>query len=165
MGGNDRVWNLRFCSTNDWELAASFSFLHLIQSQFPRGTGSDGLCWSAMEVGSLTLGSFYHKIWDVTPNFPWKGIWKVKIPKRVAFFMWTVAHGQILTLDNLMLRGWQIVVVCVVVMRNLWIYFLFFLSVSSFYVDAYALAVWDWLGHAKFGCRLTLLLASLAWEL
>ena len=61
---------------------------------------------ASMEVGSLTLGSFYHKIRDVSPsNFPWKGIWKVKIPKRVAFFMWTVAHGQILTLDNLMLRG------------------------------------------------------------
>ena len=27
-----------------------------------------------MEVGSLTLGSFYHKIRDVSPsNFPWKG--------------------------------------------------------------------------------------------
>ena len=33
------------------------------------------------------------------------GIWKVKVPKRVAFFMWTAAHGQILTLDNLMLSG------------------------------------------------------------
>ena len=33
------------------------------------------------------------------------GIWKVKVPKRVAFLMWTAAHGQILTLDNLMLRG------------------------------------------------------------
>ena len=34
-----------------------------------------------------------------------KGIWKVKVSKRVDFFIWTVAHGQILTLDNLMLRG------------------------------------------------------------
>ena len=33
------------------------------------------------------------------------GIWKVKVPKRVAFFMWTTAHGQILTLANLMLHG------------------------------------------------------------
>ena len=29
----------------------------------------------------------------------------MKVPKRVAFFMWTAAHGQILTLDNLKLRG------------------------------------------------------------
>ena len=29
----------------------------------------------------------------------------MKVSKRVAFFMRTAAHGQILTLDNLMLRG------------------------------------------------------------
>ena len=38
-------------------------------------------------------------------NFPWKGIWKVKIPKRVAFLLWTAVYGRILTLDNLILRG------------------------------------------------------------
>uniref|UniRef100_A0A7N2KV96 Serine/threonine-protein phosphatase n=1 Tax=Quercus lobata TaxID=97700 RepID=A0A7N2KV96_QUELO len=37
-------------------------------------------------------------------TFPWKGIWKVKVPKRVAFFMWIATHGQILTLDNPVLR-------------------------------------------------------------
>ena len=37
--------------------------------------------------------------------FPWKGVWKPKIPKHVAFFLWIAAHGQILTLDNLMLKG------------------------------------------------------------
>ena len=37
--------------------------------------------------------------------FPWKGVWKPKIPKCVAYFLWTVAHGRILILDNLMLKG------------------------------------------------------------
>ena len=37
-----------------------------------------------------------------------ESIWKVKVPKRVAFFMWTAAHGQILTLDNLMLRAYPL---------------------------------------------------------
>ena len=41
-----------------------------------------------------------------------------------------------------MVAAWQIVVVCAVVIRNLWIFFLF-LSISSFYVDAYDSAVWD----------------------
>ena len=58
-----------------------------------------------IEVRSLTR-SFYHEIRNVTPpSLPWKGIWKVKVPKRVAFFMWTATHGQILTLDNFMLHG------------------------------------------------------------
>ena len=41
-----------------------------------------------------------------TPNslFPWKGVWKPKVPKQVAFFLWTAAHDRILTLNNLMLR-------------------------------------------------------------
>ena len=88
-----------------WEFAASFSFLHLIQSQVPRGGGSDNFCWSLNGSGKFDTWFFYHKIWDFTPNFPWKGIWKVKVPKRVAFFIWTAAHGQILTSNNLMLHG------------------------------------------------------------
>ena len=87
MGGNDRVWNLRFYREfNDKELATSYSFLHLIQSQVPRGGGGDSLCWSLNGSGKFDTWSFYHKIRNVTPsNFPWKGIWKVKFPKRVAF--------------------------------------------------------------------------------
>ena len=36
-----------------------------------------------------------------TPHFPWKSIWKVKIPLKVAFFARTAAWGQILTMENL----------------------------------------------------------------
>ena len=37
-------------------------------------------------------------------SFPWKGIWSVKVPKRVLFFLWTTVLGKILTLDNLTRR-------------------------------------------------------------
>uniref|UniRef100_A0A7N2MYQ0 Reverse transcriptase zinc-binding domain-containing protein n=2 Tax=rosids TaxID=71275 RepID=A0A7N2MYQ0_QUELO len=107
VGDNDRVWSLRFHREfNDWELAASLSLLHFIQTRIPRGGGSDRLCWDLNSIGKFDTRSFYHKIRNAAlSTFPWKGIWKVKVPKRVAFFMWTAAHGQILTLDNLMLRG------------------------------------------------------------
>ena len=50
------------------------------------------------------IQSYYNKIQGASIfNFPWKDVWKVKIPKRVAFFLWTTVHGWILTLDNLML--------------------------------------------------------------
>ena len=63
MGGNDRVWNLRFYREfNDRELAASYSILHLIQSQVPRGGGSDSLCWSLNGSGKFDTRSFYQKI-------------------------------------------------------------------------------------------------------
>ena len=51
--------------------------------------------------------SFYQEVQDAPISiFLWKGIWKVKVPKMVAFFiiMWTAALRQILTLDNLMIR-------------------------------------------------------------
>ena len=44
--------------------------------------------------------------------FPWKGVWKPKIPKRVVFFLWTATHNWILTLDNLMIRGRPLVNRC-----------------------------------------------------
>ena len=107
VGDNDRVWSSRFYREfNDWELAASHSLLQFIQTRIPKGGGSDRLCWCLNGSGKFKVWSFYHKIQNVTlSTFPWKGIWKVKVPKKVAFFMWTTAHGQILTLDNLMLRG------------------------------------------------------------
>ena len=106
VGDNDRVWSLRFYREfNDRELTASYSLLHFIQTRIPRGEGSDKLFWCLNGSGKFDVRSFYRKIRNVTlPTFPWKGIWKVKVPRRVAFFMWTIAHGQILTLDYLMLR-------------------------------------------------------------
>ena len=107
VGDNDRVWSLSFFRAfNDWELAASYSLLHFIQTRIPRGDGGNRLRWGLNGSGKFDIRSFYHKIRNAAPStFPWKGIWKVKVPKRVAFFMWTATHGQILTLDNLMLCG------------------------------------------------------------
>ena len=50
-------------------------------------------------------------------RFPWKSIWRVKAPPRVAFFIWTATWGRILTCDNLMRReytmaGWCCMCCC-----------------------------------------------------
>jgi hypothetical protein len=37
--------------------------------------------------------------------FPWKSVWKAKVPPKVAFFVWTAALGKILTMENLRRRG------------------------------------------------------------
>ena len=89
VGNNDRVWNLRFQREfNDWELAASYSLPHFIQTRIPRGGGCDRLCWDLNGSGKFDTRSFYRKIRNGAPStFPWKGIWKVKVPKRVAFFV------------------------------------------------------------------------------
>ena len=96
VGNNDRVWSSRFCREfNDWELAASYSLLHFIQNWIPKGGGSDRLCWRLNGSGKFDVRSFYHKIQNVTlSTFPWKGICKVKVPKRVAFFMWKLLTAK-----------------------------------------------------------------------
>ena len=79
--------------------------------------------------------------------------------------MWTAAHGQILTLDNLMLRG------CLLANRCCLCYF------NAESVDHLLLFVqwlilcgcicfgfWDRMGHARFSCGLIILLESLVWE-
>ena len=104
---NNRFWNLRFYrNSHERELESAFSFLDFIQSRIPRGIGCDSPHWCLNGNGKFDIQSFYNKIKGTSlSSFPWKGIWKAKVPKRVAFFMWTASHGQILTLDNLMLRG------------------------------------------------------------
>ena len=88
-GGNVRVSDLRFYRDfQDWELDVVYSLLDFIQARIPRGVGSDTLCWCLKGNGKFDTRSFYHEIQDI-PNslFPWKGIWKTKVLKRVAFFL------------------------------------------------------------------------------
>ena len=105
--GNDKIWNLRFYRDfHERELEAAFSFLEFIHSQIPRGVGCDISYRRLNGNGKFDIQSYYNNIQGASiSNFPWKDVWKVKIPKRVAFFLWIAVHGRILTLDNLMLRG------------------------------------------------------------
>ena len=119
-GGNDRFWNLRFYKDfHDKELEPAFSFLDFIQSQILRGVGCNSPHRYLNGNGKFDIWSFYNKIRGTSiPSFPWKGISKVKVPKRVAFFMWTTAHGWILTLDTLMLQGLPLVNRCYMCCHN-----------------------------------------------
>ena len=69
VGDNDRVWSLRFYREfNDWELAASYSLLHFIQTRIPRGEGSDRLFWCLNGSGKFDVRFFYNKIRNATRN-------------------------------------------------------------------------------------------------
>lgn len=41
----------------------------------------------------------------IQSSFSWKNIWNVKVPLRVAFFVWSVTLEIFLTLDNLQKRN------------------------------------------------------------
>uniref|UniRef100_A0A7N2M3Y2 Reverse transcriptase zinc-binding domain-containing protein n=1 Tax=Quercus lobata TaxID=97700 RepID=A0A7N2M3Y2_QUELO len=55
---------------------------------------------------------------DTIYGFPWKSIWKQKIPSRVAFFVWTAALGKCLTIGNLRKRKVWILDWCYMCKRN-----------------------------------------------
>ena len=63
------------------------------------------LHWCLIGSGKFDTRSFCQEIRGATISpFPFKGTWKVKVPKKVAFFMWTIALCWILTLDSLTRR-------------------------------------------------------------
>jgi hypothetical protein len=71
-------------------------------------------------VGSLSKGQslkcghiiMYYLSIPTSSSFPWKSIWRVKAPLRVAFFVWMVALGKILILDSLRKRNVIVVYWC-----------------------------------------------------
>jgi hypothetical protein len=66
----------------------------------------DKLVWRPTWKGRFDSRSFYHVLRAPPATcFPWKCIWCVKAPPRVAFFMWTATWGRILTCDNLKKKG------------------------------------------------------------
>uniref|UniRef100_A0A2N9H4G3 Reverse transcriptase domain-containing protein n=1 Tax=Fagus sylvatica TaxID=28930 RepID=A0A2N9H4G3_FAGSY len=114
-GNRVRFWEDKWC----WDLALKDRFPILFTCSSSRGAtldtvlcrsaseGTDGLKWKCNKAGVFDSKSFYAALSNRSGVlFPWKSVWKVKAPPRVAFFIWSVAWGKILTCDNLMRRGY-----------------------------------------------------------
>jgi hypothetical protein len=113
-GVETREWQLQFVRNfNDWEVDTVAAFFNLIHSKSPVHESDDVLKWSLKKNGTFDIRSFYHAIrGSRSRGFPWKGIWGVKVSRRVAFFVWMAAWGNILTCDNLRHRGIVVVGWC-----------------------------------------------------
>ena len=63
------------------------------------------MCWIPNKHKGFMVRDFYKiLVGNTLLGFPWKSIWKQKIPSRVVFFVWTAALGKCLTIDNLWKR-------------------------------------------------------------
>ena len=70
-----------------------------------RGIGEDKMCWTPIKSRGSDVSSYYQALLGVSiQSFPWKSIWKQKVPSRIAFFVWIATLGTILTIDNLRKR-------------------------------------------------------------
>jgi hypothetical protein len=82
------------------------SFFEMLYSLRVRQGGEDRICWIPSKRRKFEVRSYYHVLSiPASSPFPWKSIWRVKAPLRVAFFVWTTTLGKILTLDNLRKRN------------------------------------------------------------
>jgi hypothetical protein len=101
-------WNVTFTrSFNDWEVEMVVEFFQVLSSAAVPNLVPDGLKWKCNKEGVFDSRSFYAALNNrLGVVFPWKCVWQVKAPPRVAFFMWSAAWGKILTCDNLMRRGY-----------------------------------------------------------
>jgi hypothetical protein len=87
--------------------------------------GVDHIWWIPSKRKLFEVRSYFRVLNSSTERddegsclFPWKSIWKVKVPVRVSFFAWTAALGRILTVDNLWKRGLIVVDWCSMCKRN-----------------------------------------------
>ena len=107
-------WDFHFVrNVKDWELESLTSFMDLLYSCHMEGVGEDRLSWQSRPSKGFTVKTFYHCLCPShSGSFPWKFIWKAKVPPRIAFFSWTVALGKLLTIENLRKRNLIIVDWC-----------------------------------------------------
>ena len=112
---NQRLhWDLLFSrAPQDWETKHFYTFLDLINSMPLNGEGQDKLCWKPAGNKNFKVIEYYLSLSSTLDiSFPWKPVWRSKVPPRVASFSWTATLGKILTIENLWYKGVAIVDWC-----------------------------------------------------
>ena len=93
---------------NDWEICRMIELLKLPESSQGIQTGEDCLWWHGHNKGRYRMKEGYKQT-SLRENqdfkWPWKQIWRIKVPQKVACFTWLPANEAVLTLDNVAKRG------------------------------------------------------------
>ncbi|WMV30140.1 hypothetical protein MTR67_023525 [Solanum verrucosum] len=102
-------WNFIFRrEPNDWEVMALAEFLNMVGHFTGLQAYEDMLWWKGNNRGEFKVHSAY-RLMDQSsqesPIWPWKQIWKCRIPHKVSCFIWLLAKEAALTQDNVMKRG------------------------------------------------------------
>lgn len=102
-------WNFNFKrQLNDWEVVRVAEFLNTVGNFNGNQAEEDVLWWKGGSRGIFKVGAAYRLMDQPSlqnPTWPWKHIWKCKIPYKVSCFIWLLAKEAALTQDNVMKRG------------------------------------------------------------
>jgi hypothetical protein len=104
--GTTHSWDIEFLrQVQDWELDIVDTFMKWLYSSPIHPGSMDTICWNLGSREVFEVRSFYLALIQPSSSyFPWRSVWKAKVPSRVAFFLWTATLGKILTTDNLRKR-------------------------------------------------------------
>ena len=102
----EMVWSVPLIrALQDWELADFTTFMENLYKIKLKRNDADQMIWDHTGSGLFEVRSFYRMLCaGGTRTFPWRSVWRVKVPPKVAFFTWLAAHGKNLTIDNLRRR-------------------------------------------------------------
>ena len=94
-------WNLSFRRPlNDWDIQRLVDFFGILEQFKGTSTSQDRLFWNHNCNGNFRVKEAYKKFNSFThqvTSWPWKLIWKVKIPPKVSCFTWLLAKQAVLT--------------------------------------------------------------------
>ena len=89
-------WDLTFRRySEDWDLESFYSLMPKIYGASLKGVGDDKMCWKPTTGKGFTVRSYYQVLSNsFDQSFPWKIVWKSKVPSRVAFFCVDCSFGE-----------------------------------------------------------------------
>ena len=90
---NSTFWDMNFIwAVQDWELESLSIFLDTLYSGKAAGVGVDKLCWKPSCQKDFEVRSNHKSLTPSQGNrFPWRSIWKPKVPSKVYFFIWVAS--------------------------------------------------------------------------
>ena len=99
-------WDVSFFrAIHNWELEAMLSFMDTIYGTSIKGIEEDKMSRKVDRTKGFMVNAYYFLlVGSNDSSFPWKSIWKLRIPSRVVFFVWIAAWGKCLVIDNLIKR-------------------------------------------------------------
>jgi hypothetical protein len=72
----------------------------------------DRVSWTLTKSGAFSVKSLYTYLIARRILFPYKMIWRMKIPLKVKAFIWLIVKDRILTKNNLAKKGWKGSILC-----------------------------------------------------
>ena len=106
----ERGWSPSFSRPlSDWEVGCAKRFLSCLEGMRAYRNEEDRVLWIENKNGRYTMKSFCMALESRTSiSFPWSNIWKAWVHPRVSFFTWEATWGKVLTLDQVLKRGWSL---------------------------------------------------------